>query len=68
MPPSMLCMRLRHWFKGTIKYITLLINSDQAFLRGQALVPQATINRCINPLNQERIVSDVLPIPCLPHV
>ena len=63
MPPSMFCMRIGQWanLKGTIKYITLLINLDQAFLRGQASVPQATINRCIN---QERIVSDVLQIPC----
>ena len=65
MPPSMFCMRLGHWVKGTIKYITLLIILDQAFLHGQASVPQANINRCIN---QERIVSDVLQISCLPHV
>ena len=34
--------------QGTIKRITLLINLNQAFLRGQISVSQATINRCTN--------------------
>ena len=41
----MFCMQLGHWVKGTITYITLLINLDQAFLRDQASAPQATIKQ-----------------------